>query len=230
MLEYRNEKKYLCSETALAVLEARLKPLMQPDPHQRSGEGYHIRSLYFDDYQDSCRMENEAGLDARTKYRIRCYPPSRDVIRLELKSKLHGLTRKSSCALSPVQLQKILQADTAAFLTEEGAPAELRMLALAMQTRFLRPKVIVDYDRFAFIGTEGNVRITFDRNIRSSLAFDRLLDPWIPGIPVLDTGMQLLEVKYDEFLPSHISEMFRRGNLRETAFSKYMLCRERSPL
>ena len=230
MLDYRNEKKYLCSETALTVLEARLKPLMKPDPHQAPGACYHIRSMYFDDYENSCMMENEAGVDARTKFRIRIYPPDVTVIRLELKSKLHGLTRKESCSLNPEQLDRVLRGDTARFLTDRDTPSELRRLVLAMQTRLLAPKVIVDYDRTAYLLQEGNVRVTFDRNIRACTAFDRFLDDWIPGIPVLDTGQQLLEVKYDEFLPGYLTGMFQYGSFRETAFSKYMLCRERSPL
>ena len=39
-------------------------------------------------------------------------------------------------------------------------------------------------------------------------------------------GQQLLEVKYDEFLPDHIYRSLSLNNLNQTAFSKYYLCRK----
>lgn len=51
---YRHEFKYLCSSAELAVLRVRLFGLMQPDPHVGTDGMYRIRSLYFDDCQDTC--------------------------------------------------------------------------------------------------------------------------------------------------------------------------------
>ena len=34
-----------------------------------------------------------------------------------------------------------------------------------------------------------------------------------------------MEVKYDEFLPSHIRKALDTGKLERTTFSKYALCR-----
>lgn len=38
-------------------------------------------------------------------------------------------------------------------------------------------------------------------------------------------GQGLLEVKYDELLPDYIYEALQLGNMRQTTFSKYYLCR-----
>lgn len=70
---YRHEFKYLCSSAELAVLRVRLFGLMRPDPHVGTDGMYRIRSLYFDDCQDTCLRENEAGTDPREKFRIRIY-------------------------------------------------------------------------------------------------------------------------------------------------------------
>ncbi len=64
MDEYRYELKYVCSETQLAILQARMKGVLAVDPHARDGS-YCIRSLYFDDYNNSCFFENQDGTDAR---------------------------------------------------------------------------------------------------------------------------------------------------------------------
>ena len=44
--------------------------------------------------------------------------------------------------------------------------------------------------------------------------------------PVLPVGQQLLEVKYDEYLPDFIYRSLMLPNLRQTAFSKYYICRK----
>ena len=94
-MDYRVENKYLVSDADIAVLEARLKTVMEPDAHQ-IGDCYEIRSVYFDDVLDDCMMENDAGVDCRNKYRIRIYDPSARVIHLEIKEKTSGLTKKTS--------------------------------------------------------------------------------------------------------------------------------------
>jgi len=40
--------------------------------------------------------------------------------------------------------------------------------------------------------------------------------------------MSVLEVKWDELMPSHIRENMLIDNLQWTAFSKYYLCRKHS--
>lgn len=60
MESYRHEFKYLCSNGELAVLKVRLQGLVRPDPHAGADGVYRIRSLYFDDYYDSCLKENES--------------------------------------------------------------------------------------------------------------------------------------------------------------------------
>ena len=44
--------------------------------------------------------------------------------------------------------------------------------------------------------------------------------------PVLPAGQQLLEVKYDEYLPDFIYRNLQLHSLRQTAFSKYYVCRK----
>ena len=105
-------------------------------------------------------------------------------------------------------------------------PPLLRKLTLEMMTRRLRPVVIVEYDRIPYVYKNGNVRITLDTNIGSSSAVDTFLDPWMQTRPVLPVGQQLLEVKYDEYLPDFIYRSLMLPSLQQTAFSKYYICRK----
>lgn len=93
-------------------------------------------------------------------------------------------------------------------------------------TRLMRPRVIIKYDRTAFVHPSGNVRITFDRNISAGRACGELFSDTLPGmVPLLPKGTHIMEVKYDEFLPDFIKMNLETGRLRTTAFSKYYLGR-----
>lgn len=221
-IQFRVEKKYLVSDMDLALLRARLSAVMTQDVHQ-TGEFYTIRSLYFDTFDDACMEENESGVDMRRKFRIRLYDPASEVVRLEIKDKIHGYTRKLSCPLSRAECESIMAGDTASML---GSRAPLNALHLQMHTVHMRPKAIIEYERTAFVHPTGNVRVTFDRNIAASRMLDDFLSPHVDGyVPLLPSGMHVLEVKYDELLPDFIAQALELGTLQQCAFSKYYLGR-----
>ena len=204
------------------LLAGRLKNVMSQDIHQ-DGDCYEIRSLYFDDLWDRCLDENEAGVDRREKYRIRIYDPRSDVIHLEIKEKNRGLTKKRACDLSREEYLAIMAGELP--LKPDGR-APLNSLQLQMRCARMEPKVIIAYERTAFVHPSGNVRITFDRNIMASRCVEEFLEDRVSGMtPVLPAGMHVLEVKYDEFLPDTIAQQLEIGKLRKTAFSKYYLGR-----
>ncbi len=220
---YRHEFKYLCSYGELMTLKVRLQGLVSLDTHVGESGVYNIRSLYFDDIYDTCYRENEAGTDPREKFRIRIYDHSSERISLELKRKVRGKTQKLSCLLTEEQCQGLMEGEIP--VLQENSPALLRKLCLLMQTRHMRPKVIVEYERVPYVYPHGNVRITMDENISASNRTDRFLERQIPLRPILEAGQHILEVKYDEYLPDGIYRTIQSGNLRQTAFSKYYLCR-----
>ena len=221
-IEYRVEKKYIVSDQDLTLLRARLSCAMAQDAHQ-TGESYPIRSLYFDTFDDAGMDENESGVDLRRKFRIRHYNPASEAMRLEIKDKVHGYTKKTSCPLSRAECTAIMAGSTPAAF---GSRAPLNALRIQMLTNLMRPKAIIEYERTAFVHPTGNVRITFDRNIAASKATEDFLSPSVRGfVPLLPAGMHVLEVKYDELLPDHIAQLLELGNLQQCAFSKYYLGR-----
>ena len=107
-----------------------------------------------------------------------------------------------------------------------GDRAPLNALHLLMHTVHMRPKAIIEYERTAFVHPTGNVRVTFDRNIAASRILDDFLSPQVSGyVPLLPSGMHVLEVKYDELLPDFIAQALELGTLQQCAFSKYYLGR-----
>lgn len=225
---YRHEFKYVCSEAQLACLKVRLAGIMQYDSHADETGGYHIRSVYFDDYKDTGFYENQNGADPREKFRIRIYNHSADYIELENKQKMRGMTRKDSCQIPRSLCEKLLSADYETLDSGgvSSGDAVWNKFVLGWDTRRLRPKVIVEYERTVFVCRLGNVRVTFDRNICSSADYTHFFDENIKKRPIMPTGMHILEVKYDEFLPDYIYKSIELENLQRSAFSKYYLCRK----
>ncbi len=221
-MEYRHELKFLVRDYQLTLIESRLKMIMKQDAHQKDGR-YNIRSLYFDDLFDSCMLENEKGVDARSKYRIRIYDKSSDVIKLEKKMKYRGMTRKASATIDRVDCWQYIKGDSPE-VSEMKSELE-KELYLQMKTKGMHPVTIVEYERTAFVEKNGNVRITFDRNISGCDKVRNFLEEKIQLVPLLPAGCHVLEVKYDEFLPDYIKEVLEIETLQRTAFSKYYYAR-----
>lgn len=226
VIKYRNELKYFCSEQELRLIENRIREICRPDRHSGEDGIYTIRSVYFDDYYNTCFYENENGTDPREKFRIRIYNGSMERITLECKRKERGLNHKFSCPLSRELCRKILMGKD--FSVTDIPPDEQLLMKFLIQyrTRMLRPKVIVEYERTPYVYDLGNVRVTFDRNISSSGRIEEFERPTIETRPVMPVGKHILEVKYDGFLPDYIYNALQIPGLRQTAFSKYYLCRK----
>lgn len=222
--KYRHELKYQVTAAQLQMLRNRIHHLMPLDPHAGEAGIYTIRSLYFDDYDSRCFWENESGTDPREKFRIRIYNHSTDRIRLECKRKERGKTLKTSCPLTVEQTRILMQGKALPCINQQ--PRVLRKLTLQMLQNRMRPVVIVEYDRVPYVYANGNVRVTFDTNIRSSQSIHRFLDETIPNRPVLPLGQQLLEVKYDDYIPDFLYRNLQLDDLRQTSFSKYYICRK----
>lgn len=194
---------------------------MTPDPHARGGR-YFVHSLYFDDLRDTALREKLDGVSRREKFRLRCYNGDDSYLVLEKKSKLGGLCAKEQTRLTRPQAQALLACDLEA-LAADPAPL-VQELRWKMQTQGLRPKTIVDYTREPFVFAPGNVQVTLDYDIRTGLYSTDFFDFRCPTLPAGDVPA-ILEVKWDEYLPTVIRDLVQVPSTRTTAFSKYAACR-----
>jgi len=222
--KYRHELKYICTAAQMALLQGRIHHLLPLDSHVAGSGMYSIRSLYFDDYYNRCYYENENGTDPREKFRIRIYNGSKERISLELKKKERGKTLKLSCPLTEEQCRTLMRGEV--LPESRDYDPVLQKLLYLMKTTLMRPKIIVEYDRIPYVYKLGNVRITLDKNISSSNQIERFLDKEIYKRPIMPAGWHVLEVKFDEFLPDYIKTTLQLDSLRQTAFSKFYLCRK----
>ncbi len=219
---YRHEWKHILTYSDMFALRSRLSAVMQQDPHAIDGK-YLIRSLYFDNAEDKALREKINGVNRREKFRIRYYNGDTSLIHLEKKSRRNGLGSKYSAVLTAEEAQKIVDGHISWMPSAADRPL-IQELYCKMRYQGLRPKTIVDYTREPFIYGPGNVRVTLDYDIRTGLHATDFLNTECVTIPAGDTPI-LLEVKWDEFLPSVIRMIVQMPGRRATAFSKYAQCR-----
>jgi len=194
---------------------------MESDPHAVDGK-YQIRSLYFDNQDDKALREKIDGVNMREKFRIRLYNCDPSLIRLEKKSKRGGLGTKCSASLTAKEAQEIVNGELD-WMLGSGRPL-VQELYCKMRYQGLRPKTIVDYTREPFIFRPGNMRVTLDYDIKTGLNCTDLLNPKAITIPAGDAPL-LVEVKWDEFLPTIIRDAVSIPDRRVGSFSKYAQCR-----
>lgn len=218
---FRHEWKHEISNLDLLVLRQRLRAVATPDAYAVNGR-YRIRSLYFDTPTDQALREKINGVSKREKFRIRYYNDDLNLIRIEKKSKEGGLCHKDTAAVSKEEVERLLRQDLE-WMQDPERPL-LQELQSRMFMQGLAPKVIVEYTREPFVFAPGNVRVTMDYDIRTSLQWDKFLQPGSMTIPLRENAI-VLEVKWDEFLPSIIRDAVQLDSRRTTAFSKYAACR-----
>ena len=218
---YRHEWKHMINMADLTAIRARLRAVAEPDPHAVDGR-YLIRSLYFDNARDKALREKIDGVNMREKFRIRYYNGDTSVIHLEKKSRHSGLGSKFSADLTAEEAQAIVDGRLD-WMLESGRPL-VQELYCKMRGQGLKPKTIVEYTREPYRYRPGNVRVTFDYDIRTGLQCTDFLNPDCVTVPAGDAGI-ILEVKWDEYLPDIIRDAVWMPGRRETAFSKYAQCR-----
>lgn len=227
-LPARHELKYLINAGELEMLRWRLRPVLRMDAHCKNGEPYVIRSLYFDDIDDSAYYDKIAGSMFRDKYRIRIYHYSDREIFMERKRKMGDLIQKSSVRISRRLCDQIVSGDPRGL--QNASDPLLRDLFVQMRTRLLRPSVIVDYRREAYLHPAEDTRITFDLGLRSGVSSIDLFNPELPTVPVHDRNVEILEIKFNNYLPSYISALLEGTQAERSAVSKYVMCRKYEPL
>ena len=221
---FRSEWKYLISYPEAEQLKKRLAVYMERDPYAAGGE-YLIRSLYFDDCWNSAYEEKMMGIRNRQKWRIRIYDYQDSSIKLERKKKCGSYINKESAVISREDFERILRFDFL-FLLRHREPL-CREFYYECVSRVLRPKVIVDYVREPWILREGDVRITFDRDVCAAVGSWDIFDSALPAISVLESGKLVLEVKFTGFLPGGVRRLLPLSGQEFTALSKYAACFER---
>jgi hypothetical protein len=214
----RHELKYYLSHSDYEYARGLLRELMQRDEHSPE-RGYPLRSLYLDDIGESGVVEKLDGVLFRDKYRLRSYGKEYDWLKLERKRKHDNIIDKTSVTLSTKQAKRLLNGDHDVLL--EMGTAGARALYFDFKRKYLRPVVVIDYIREAYTLPYNNVRITFDKELRTSTDSLDIFDDNLETNKVQREDTIIMEVKYNVALPSWFKDFFHFDSATSSAISKY---------
>ncbi len=208
------------------MLSRALDKVLERDPNgDPERNEYHIRSLYFDTYNNAAVQDKLNGVKNRDKYRIRIYNLSERLIRLECKTKVGSLISKRSIIIPKLLAEQLIAGDPTGL--ERTRSGLLQDMFREMTLNLLRPVVLVDYVREAYLHPLEEVRITFDKQLRTGMNSHDIFNPYVPTISPLDHEGLILEVKYNRVLPPFIRDLLCTyvQNAQNSAISKYVWCR-----
>jgi hypothetical protein len=218
----RQEKKFLIDLARFYRYSNKLSRILKLDSHSQ-GEGYPIRSLYFDTLDDKDFQEKEDGVELRRKIRLRNYGFDTPFALLEMKQKQGAMQKKRSLRLSREDAKVLISGDYSVLLKyEEPFAAECFSL---MNTLCYRPKAVITYFRKAFVAKENKIRVTFDHHIKGTESCFDIFSESLLENSILDPYLVVLEVKFNGFLLGYIKDLLMDFDTSEVTVSKYCLGR-----
>lgn len=219
----RYENKYIVTGGQAELLKCHIEGLCVQDAFSGGQGEYKIRSLYFDDYKGNSYRDNEIGIEPRSKFRLRFYNDNPDIIFLEQKMKISGKIYKERTQVT-ADFYNLLVGDKWEKADYPTSDALLNRFWTAYHTRGLKPRIIIEYDREPFVCPEGDVRITLDKGIAFSDEVENYLRKDLFLQPIMKTGGELLEMKYQNFIPDFLYQGIQLRQLQQYTFSKFYLC------
>jgi len=212
----RYELKYLLTAEQKAIVLKAMEPHMKLDDYGRSI----ICNVYLDT-PDSLLIRRSLEKPVyKEKLRIRSYGTATkdSSVFVEIKKKYKSVVYKRRVSVPE-------RAAMDYFCKGIPLPKEnqiTRELDYACELyRELRPSVFLSYEREAYYGLEDReLRITFDENIlwRDE---DVSLCSKPYGMPILEEGYSLMEIKIASAMPLWLAETLSEHQIFKTSFSKY---------
>ena len=214
---FRHEYKYVIPYGDMLELRNKLDKVLKLD----RGNAYIVRSLYFDSQDDTDYYDKQGGEMIRKKLRLRIYDINSDLAKIEIKVKYDYHQLKESLVVNKEVAKRIIDGDYHDLLTMDSDLA--KKIYVLFQSGY-RPKVIIEYDRAAYITTT-TTRITFDYNIKRSHDFEKFYTNDINYFELTNPNDVVLEVKFDRFLEPYISKILEQYTSRYQSVSKYVMGR-----
>lgn len=211
----RYEKKYMITMEQYQELIDRMITKMTADHYGK----HTICNIYFD---TPCYHMIRNSLDKpiyKEKLRLRSYgvPREEDTVYIELKKKYDGVVYKRRVPMMLRDARKYLYYG----IHPDTEGQILREVDYTVKLYQPKPVVYLAYERIAFFGKEDpELRVTFDMNIRAR-EYHLDLKRGGYGIPLLEKGQLLMEVKIPGAMPVWMSRLLSEMKLYPVSYSKY---------
>ena len=211
----RVEWKFILSAEQTQFFCERLKGHMEPDAYGLTT----ISSLYYDTPDRQLIRTSIEKPDFKEKIRLRAYGPATDTtpVYLELKRKAFGIVYKRRVQATVPEVESFF---SGTLNLDENGQIDRELTYFRNYYKKLVPACMILYDRVAYCEPNGDLRLTIDYNPRyrnDALSFD-----YAPvGIPLLNPGETILEVKVQDTIPLWLVRILSEGKIRHGSISKY---------
>lgn len=224
----RRELKFVVDAEQRARLTADLLARMTPDPHGDAEGCYPVVDLYFDNRYQDLYWEHARGIESRLKLRLRVYGGASLTIPphsfLELKRKHKGRVYKQRVALPIDEAMAVVAGAEPRTAVDAAGRRVLEQVGWLTELRLLRPSCVLRYDRQALRGggDEGDLRVTFDTDIRFRI--DQLVpEPDDQGCDrvIMRADRSVMEVKVSHQVPGWLARLIHHHGCQRQGHSKY---------
>ncbi len=228
--DMRHELKFYLPVSMIGQIRPLIVGHTQHDPYcaDLPNQSYTVRSIYFDSDDLNFYHEKMDSLNNRRKLRVRTYnsPETNSIAFVEIKRKFGRVGFKDRLMLPLEKVDHAMNGvkpevvfDDKPSFRDRSVLGKIRYL---LNMKRLHPVVLVTYEREAFVGQrDRTVRVTFDRNIRSLLnpTMEQLFDE--DSLVQFEDRQFVLELKFNEAMPTWMALLIRKLNLRSGSYSKY---------
>ncbi len=209
----RYELKYYLNKDQLAFFEEKIASYMKLDQYGLTT----IASLYFDTPDFRLITKSIEKPKFKEKIRLRGYGLVNEdkPTFLEVKRKCEGIVYKRRITLSEKEALNFIS--TCETTKQNQIDREVEAFLKAHYP--LEAKYLIIYDRKAFYQDNSDLRITIDRNPRYRTT-KLNLHTSMEGIPLVEEGGAILEVKVQNAIPLWLTSILSQGKIYQTSFSK----------
>ncbi|NBI06134.1 polyphosphate polymerase domain-containing protein [Senegalia massiliensis] len=219
----RKELKYKINFMQYVKLSYVLSSALTSDKNN-GVDGYTVRSLYFDTYNNMDFYDKLNGVENRKKIRLRLYRYDSDKVKLEIKKKYGDNQQKKTVWIDRLDAEELIKCNYEVLKKYKSNIANT--IYNIMKIDSMKPVVLIEYKRKAFVHAMNNIRLTLDSQIHASETnFDFFAKNPIMN-PVENFYYPLLEVKFNGFIHKWIADLIKIHSLNKQSFSKYVESRK----
>ncbi len=218
----RKELKYFISYAQYIYIANILRKILNPDRHNKNGKGYFVRSLYFDTLQNKSFEEKMAGVENRSKYRLRIYDINSAWAKFEIKSKYNESLIKETALVKRKDAIEIQNQNYEALYNNDTI---LKKAYRDFKKQHYHPVVLIEYEREAFTYDFNDIRIVLDTNLRATTSNLDIFDKRSFLTSKIKKGLVVMEIKYNNFIPRFIKKILQIPSFERSAISKYCIGR-----
>jgi len=223
---FRHEIKYYINRMQAVELTQLFKSMMEIDPNGDDTGTYWVRSLYFDTLSNKDYYEKVIGHSIRKKIRLRIYNFSEETVKLEIKNKYNNYIFKETTNITRKDAERLIKGDSSVLLRYNDNVAH-KVFAF-MHQEIYRPVIVIDYEREAYMYSFQNIRVTIDKNLRTTSNYFYFFYKNAPMIPTFNDQIFVLEIKYDNMLPFFLQKALSQLEVQRSEISKYCIGRSLS--